>query len=321
MLYRGRYVAGAAMLALFAMLQLNANHPQMTYYFGLTMAILAISYLVEAIRGKRLRSWLAASAIALGCGVLALGANAPSLYNTYEYAKETKRTQSELTPLETAPTGAPAERPTGGLAKSDIVGWSYGRAEMFSLVVPNVRGGASARPEQGSMQHMSLAMLDDASEYAENASTSMLLQYLSQYFNNSEGTNGPVYVGVLVVVFFILGCIIVRGPLKWGLLTATVLSMLLSLGYNLEWLTDLMIYNFPMYNKFRAVESILVVAEFCMPLLAILALAQLLRDGATAWAKYKKPLLVAFALPAIVALVAVAAPGAFGEGIKDTDRA
>ena len=215
MLYRGRYVAGAAMLALFAMLQLNANHPQMTYYFGLTMAILAISYLVEAIRGKRLRSWFAASAIALGCGVLALGANAPSLYNTYEYAKETKRTQSELTPLETASTGAPTERPTGGLAKSDIVGWSYGRAEMFSLVVPNVRGGASARPEQGSMQHMSLAMLDEASEYADNASTSMLLQYLSQYFNNSEGTNGPVYVGVLVVVFFILGCIIVRGPLKW----------------------------------------------------------------------------------------------------------
>ena len=321
MLYRGRYVAGAAMLALFAMLQLNANHPQMTYYFGLTMAILAISYLVEAIRGKRLRSWFAASAIALGCGVLALGANAPSLYNTYEYAKETKRTQSELTPLETASTGAPTERPTGGLAKSDIVGWSYGRAEMFSLVVPNVRGGASARPEQGSMQHMSLAMLDDASEYADNASTSMLLQYLSQYFNNSEGTNGPVYVGVLVVVFFILGCIIVRGPLKWGLLTATVLSMLLSLGYNLEWLTDLMIYNFPMYNKFRAVESILVVAEFCMPLLAILALAQLLRDGATAWGKYKKPLLVAFGLPALVALVAVAAPGAFGEAINDTDRA
>lgn len=320
MLYRGRYVAGAAMLSLFAMLQLNANHPQMTYYFGLTMAILAISYLVEAIRTKGMRRWLTATAVAAGCGVLALGANAPSLCNTYEYSKETKRSQSELTAAD-ADTGAPAERPTGGLAKSEIVGWSYGRAELFSLVVPNVRGGASARPEQGSMQHMSLALLDDAAKYADNPSTSMLLQYMSQYFNNSEGTNGPVYVGVLVVVFFILGCFIVRGPLKWGLLAATVMSLLLSLGYNLEWLTDLMIYNFPMYSKFRAVESILVVAEFCMPLLAVLALAQLLHSGTEGARQYRKALAVSFGIPAAVALLAIAAPGVFGDAINDTDRA
>ena len=319
LLYRGRHLAGAAMLALFAMLQLNANHPQMTYYFGLTMAIMAVAYLVEAIRMHRVRRWFAATGIALGAGILALGANAPSLYNTYEYAKETKRAVSELTPVGGAT--ASAERPTGGLPKSDIVGWSYGRAEMFSLVVPNVRGGASARPEQGSMQHMSLAQLDDATRYADNASTSMLLQYLTQYFNNSEGTNGPVYVGVLVAVFFILGCFIVRGPLKWALLVATVLSMLLALGANLEWLTDLMIYHFPMYSKFRAVESILVVAEFCMPLLAILALAQLVRDGASAWKKYKTALCVSFGFPALVALVTIVAPGAFGAAINDADRA
>ena len=226
---------------------------------------------------------------------------------------------SELTPVGGA--AASTERPTGGLPRHDIVGWSYGRAEMFSLVVPNVRGGASARPEQGSMQHMSLAQLDDAARYADNASTSMLLQYLTQYFNNSEGTNGPVYVGVLVAVFFILGCFIVRGPLKWALLVATVLSMLLALGANLEWLTDLMIYHFPMYSKFRAVESILVVAEFCMPLLAILALAQLVRDGASAWKKYKTALCVSFGFPALVALVAIVAPGAFGAPINDSDRA
>ena len=319
LLYRGRHLAGAAMLALFAMLQLNANHPQMTYYFGLTMAIMAVAYLVEAIRMHRVRRWLAATGIALGAGILALGANAPSLYNTYEYAKETKRAVSELTPVGGA--AASTERPTGGLPRHDIVGWSYGRAEMFSLVVPNVRGGASARPEQGSMQHMSLAQLDDAARYADNASTSMLLQYLTQYFNNSEGTNGPVYVGVLVAVFFILGCFIVRGPLKWALLVATVLSMLLALGANLEWLTDLMIYHFPMYSKFRAVESILVVAEFCMPLLAILALAQLVRDGASAWKKYKTALCVSFGFPALVALVAIVAPAAFGAAINDSDRA
>ena len=319
LLYRGRRIAGAAMLALFAMLQLNANHPQMTYYFGLTMAIMAICYLVDAIRARRMRRWLAATGIAIGAGVLALGANAPSLYNTYEYSKETKRATSELTPLEST-SAAPAERPTGGLPKSDIVGWSYGRAEMFSLVVPNVRGGASARPEQGAMQHMSLAQLDGAADYADNQSTSMLLQYLTQYFNNSEGTNGPVYVGVLIFAFFLLGCFIVRGPLKWALVAATIMSILLSLGANLEWLTDLMIYHFPMYSKFRAVESILVVAEFCMPLLAILALAQLLRDGADGWKKYRRSIIVSFAFPALVALVAVVLPSAFGAAINDADR-
>ncbi len=319
LLYNGRRLTGAAMLGVFAMLQLNANHPQMTYYFGLTMAIIAVAYLVEAIREKRLPRWLAATGIAVGVGVLALGANAPSLYNTYEYSKETKRATSELTPLVSA-SGAVAERPTGGLPKSDIVGWSYGRAEMFSLMVPNVRGGASARPEQGSMQHMSLAQLDDAAKYADNASTAMLLQYLTQYFNNSEGTNGPVYVGVLIAVFFILGCFIVRGPLKWALVAATVMSILLSLGANLEWLTDLMIYHFPMYSKFRAVESILVVAEFCMPLLAVLALAQLVRDGAAGWQKYKKALCVSFGFVALVATVAVVFPSAFGAAINDADR-
>ncbi len=319
LLYRGRRLTGAALLGVFAMLQLNANHPQMTYYFGLTMAIMAVAYLVEAIRMKRLPRWFAATGIAVGVGLLALGANAPSLYNTYEYSKETKRATSELTPLESA-AATSSERPTGGLPKSDIVSWSYGRAEMFSLMVPNVRGGASARPEQGAMQHMSLAKLDGAAKYADNASTSMLLQYLTQYFNNSEGTNGPVYVGVLIVVFFILGCFIVRGPLKWALVAATVMSILLSLGANLEWLTDLMIYHFPMYSKFRAVESILVVAEFCMPLLAILALAQLLRDGAGAWKKYKTALCVSFGFPALVALVAVVFPGAFGAAINDSDR-
>ncbi len=322
LLYRGRRVTGAALLALFAMLQLNANHPQMTYYFGLTMAVIAIAFLVEEARAGRFRRWLGATAIALGCGVLAIGANAPSLYNTYEYSKETKRTQSELTPL-TSPDddGAPKEKPTGGLAKSDITGWSYGRTETFSLLIPNIRGGASARPEAGNMEHASLAKLDDAAKYESQPATSMLLQYLTQYFNNSEGTNGPVYIGIIIAAFFLLGCIIVRGALKWALVSATVLSILLAWGYNMEWLTDLMIYNFPMYNKFRAVESILVVAEFCMPFLAILAMAQLFKEGKEAWSKYRKPLYASFGLPAVICLLAAVAPSVFGSAINDNDLA
>ncbi|MDE6468633.1 MAG: YfhO family protein [Muribaculaceae bacterium] len=316
LLYRGCRVGGAALLGLFAMLQLNANHPQMTYYFGIVMFIIAVCYLIEAIRTHAVRGWLAATSIALGVGVLAIGANAPSLYNTYEYAKETKRSQSELTPQASA-ADAPAERPTGGLPKSDIVGWSYGQSEMFSLIVPNIKGGASARPEGGRMVPMSLDKLEGGEEAAQACP---LVPYLSQYFNNSEGTNGPVYVGVLVFALFLLGCFIVKGPLKWAMVASTIVSVLLSLGYNASWLTDWMIYNFPMYSKFRAVESILVVAEFAMPLLAVLALAQLIEAGREGWQRYRKPLLISFGVPAVASLCAALAPGMFGDTITDNDR-
>ena len=317
LLYRGRYVVGAAILSLFAMMQLNANHPQMTYYFGLVMFIIAVCYLIEAARTHALRRWCAASGIAIVCGALALGANAPSLYNTYEYAKETKRSTSELTPLASADASAKADRPTGGLPKSDIVGWSYGPSEMFSLIVPNVKGGASARPEAGRMVPMGLDKLDGAGKYEQ---TAPLLPYMTQYFNNSEGTNGPVYVGAVIFALFLLGCFIVKGPLKWAMVASTVMSVLLALGYNAEWLTDWMIYNFPMYSKFRAVESILVVAEFAMPLLAVLALCSLLEAGKSAWQSYRRPLCVAWGIPVVAALAAALVPSVYGGAITDSDR-
>lgn len=316
LLYRGRYVVGSALLALFAMLQLNANHPQMSYYFGMVMALIAIAWLIEAIRRHTLRRWCAASGLAVAAGLLALGANAPSLYNTYKYSKETKRAQSELTqPATSAQSG---ERPTGGMPYSQIVGWSYGRTEMLSLIVPNIKGGATARPEGGRMAATSLAQLDDAQAYA---ATAPLLEYLSQYFNDSEGTNGPVYVGALVFALFLVGCFIVRGPLKWAMVAATVLSVLLALGRNAAGLTDFMIDYFPLYNKFRAVESILVVAEFAIPLLAILALAQLVDAAREMFVRYRKPLYVGFGVPVVICLAAVVAPSMFGDAITDTDRA
>lgn len=317
--YRGRYVAGAALTALFAMLQLNANHPQMTYYFAFVMVALAIAWLVEAVREKQLRRWLIASAVTLGAGALAIGANLPSLYNTYEYSKETKRAQSELTPLPSASDGSEtADRPTGGLPRHEIVGWSYGQSETFSLLVPNIKGGATARPEQGGMVYMGLDRLPDAKKY-ENQALGALLPYLSQYFNDSEGTNGPVYVGAIICALFLLGCIIIKGPVKWALVVMTVLSVLLSWGGNFDALTDLFIYNFPMYNKFRAVESILVIAEFTMPLLALMALHQVFT--ATDRKVYVRPVLISFGICAVVALAAWLAPGMFGDAITSSDRA
>lgn len=317
LLYRGHKITGTAMLALFAMLQLNANHPQMTYYFGLVMFILVICRLIEAIRKHKIRQWIIASSLALAAGALAIGANAPSLYNTYEYSKETKRSQSELTP-ETTGNNQSAERPTGGMPKEQIVGWSYGRSEMFSLIVPNIKGGASARPEGGKMVPMSLNDLEDAANYTQ---TAPLLEYMSQYFNDSEGTNGPVYVGVIIFALFLSGCFIIRGPLKWGLLAATIISVILALGRNAETITDLMIYHFPLYNKFRAVESILVIAEFTMPLLAILAMERIIEAGRDEWKRYRTGLSIGFGLPVAICVLALIAPGAFGDTITEKDRA
>lgn len=316
--YHRRYLLGGALTALFAMLQLNANHPQMTYYFAFVMLGFAIVYLIYSIKTKRTKQWGIATAVLIGAGILAIGANLPSLYNTYEYAKETKRSQSELTPVANpnAPNIAP-ERPTGGLPKSQIVGWSYGGSEMFSLLVPNIKGGATVKPENGQPQILGL----DRLEAAQTATypTNQLLGYFTQYFNDSEGTNGPVYVGALICALFLLGCLIVKGPMKWCLLILTVLSMLLALGRNFESLTDLMIYHFPMYSKFRAVESILVVAEFTMPLLAILALAKYL-DGGTDRKKALNALYVSFGICLLVCLIAYVAPEVFGSAITSRDQ-
>ena len=327
--YRRRYVLGGALTALFAMLQLNANHPQMTYYFGFVMAGMAIAYLVDAVRAKQVKSWLIATAVVLGAGALALGANSPSLYNTYEYAKETKRSQSELTPLTAADETEPAVRPTGGMPYSEIVNWSYGKSESFSLLIPNIKGGATAKPQKGQMYALTLDRLDGAKNAPRDVSPVLPMFY--QYFNDSEGTNGPVYVGALICALFLLGCFVVRGPMKVALLVLTILSLLLALGRNFTLLTDFMVYHFPMYSKFRAVESILVIAEFTMPLLAVMALAKFLGNGddKEADAKGEKAkdnkksqlvaLYISFGFCALLCLIGIFAPSVYGSAITSQD--
>lgn len=316
LLYRGKYLGGTALTALFAMLQLNANHPQMSYYFGIVMALIALAYLIEALRQRKIKGWLLASGLALAAGILAVGANAPALYNTYKYSLETQRTPSEL-----AATDSSSVQASSGMPTDQILGWSYGRGELLSLLIPNIKGGASARPENGGMALASLADLPEAETYRfQQSATAAILQCLPQYFNDSEGTNGPVYAGAIIVALFLMGCFIVRGPLKWALVAATVISLALSLGYNAMGLSEWMIANFPMYNKFRAVESILVIAEFAMPLLGILALAQFLEAGKEALQKYRRPFWGSFGVCAAIAALLAAAPSLSGEAISERDQ-
>ena len=315
--YRGRYLTGAALAALFSMLQISSNHVQMTYYFLFVIAALSIAFLVKAIKKHKVAKWGIATAILAGAGALGVLANLPSLYSTYEYSKYTMRGgHSELTRNNS--------EATSGLDRDYITQYSYGTSESFTLLIPNVKGGASNKPEKGENHPLSLSSLPEAQEMVNQAQLSpqeaRFLEYMSQYFGEPEGTNGPVYVGAIVFALFLLGCVIVKGPVKWALLILTVFSLLLALGRNCMWLTDLMIDYMPMYSKFRTVESILVIAEFTMPLLAAMALQKIV-VAKDKWEQFRKPFLWCFGISAGICLLGAIFPGIFGSAITDNDRA
>ena len=274
--YRGRYLAGGAVAALFAAMQISSNHPQMSYYFLFLIAAIAIGYLVKACRERQVKQWGIATGTLAVAAMLAVLANSPNLYNTYRYSKETMRGgHSELA------TATPNST-KGGLDRDYITAWSYGKSETFTLLIPNVDGGATLKPVDGGNKMLTLAETDEAKRLLNEGEISAQdYQYLSQfpqYFGDQPMTNGPVYVGALIFALFVVGCIIIKGPVKWAVLIATLLTVMLSWGHNMMWLTDLFIDYFPMYNKFRTVSSILVVAEFTIPLMAMLALQKILFD-------------------------------------------
>ena len=270
--YRGKYWAGGIITALFAALQIVSNHLQMTYYFLFVMLFMAIAFGVKAWKEKTFPQFWKATGVLAMAGVLAVCINLSNLYHTYQYSKESMRGKSELVKPQSA------DQTGSGLERSYITQWSYGIGETFSLLVPNVKGGASV-PLAQNERAMSKANPMYASLYSQ----------LGQYWGEQPGTSGPVYVGAFVMFLFVLGCFIVKGPMKWALLGGTLFSILLSWGKNFMGLTDFFIDYVPMYNKFRAVSSILVIAEFTIPLLAMLALKQiverpeLLREKAKAF--------------------------------------
>ena len=323
MAYRGRWFTGSAIAALFAMMQIQSNHVQMSYYFMFVILGLSLAYLWQSARKKELKRWIKTTCALAVAAILAVTANLPSLYNTYEYSKETMRGgHSELS---AATEEAGAEK-TSGLDRDYITQYSYGRAETFTLLIPDVKGGASAKPVAGSMRPTSLLDLDNADEilsgaHLNEAETGYIGNYVSRYFGEPEGTNGPVYVGALIFTLFLLSCFIVRGPVKWALLCVTVLSVMLALGRNLQWFTDLFIDYVPMYSKFRTVESILVIAEFAIPLLAILGLQKLLvTPAAEVRQRYMKAIYCSFGITTLFCLLGWLFPGIYGSAITTGDQ-
>ena len=291
--YRGKYLWGGLVTALFVALQISSNHVQMSYYFLFVMLFMAIAYGVQAYRENALASYGKRTGVLVLAGLLGVCINLSNLYHTYEYSKESMRGKSELVKENSAnQTGS-------GLERDYITQWSYGIGETFSLLVPNVKGGAS----------VPLAANEKAMEKA-NPMYGSIYSQLGQYWGEQPGTSGPVYVGAFVMFLFILGLFIVKGPMKWALLAATVLSILLSWGKNFMGFTDFFIDYVPMYNKFRAVSSILVIAEFTIPLLAMLALKEVVSTPSVIKER-KKDFLISFGLTGGLALLFAIFPKVF----------
>lgn len=256
--YRKKYLIGGVLTAFFIALQILSNHVQMTYYFLFVILFMVIAYFVEAYKNKELPHFFKASGVLVIAALVGVSVNISNLYHTYKYSKDTMRGKSELVKQNSS------NQTNSGLERDYIVQWSYGIGETFSLLVPDVKGGAS----------VPLANNESAMKKADPTYAQLYAQ-IGQYWGEQPGTSGPVYVGAFVLTLFILGLFIVKTPVKWALLAATVLSILLSWGKNFMGFTDFFLDYIPMYSKFRAVSSILVIAEFTIPLLAILALKEI----------------------------------------------
>ena len=257
--YRGKYLWGLFVTALFTAFEIFANHVQMTYYYLFIIFFMVVAYLVDAIRKKQMAHFLKATGVCALGALIGVSINLSNLYHTWEYSKESMRGKSELVKQRSA------NQTDSGLERDYITQWSYGVDETWTLLVPNTKGGAS----------VPLAQSETAMQKADPQFMEVY-QQLGQYWGDQPMTSGPVYVGAFVLMLFFLGALIVKGPIKWALVAATYLSVMLSWGHNFMGLTDFFIDYMPMYAKFRTVASILVIAEFTIPLLAMLALKELI---------------------------------------------
>ncbi len=292
--FRGKYTWGLLVTALFSALEVLANHVQMTYYYLFIVLAMFIAFVIEGARKKQWQHVLKATGVCLAGAAIGICINMSNLYHTWEYGKESMRGKSELVKANAA------NQTSSGLDRDYITQWSYGIDETWTLLVPNAKGGAS----------VPLVQNKTAMEHANNDYIGIYEQ-IGQYWGNQPMTAGPVYVGAFVLMLFVLGLIIVKGPLKWALLAVTILSILLSWGRNFMPFTDFFLDYIPMYAKFRTVASILVIAEFTIPLLGMLALKQWLTDDQQPIAKSLKPLFLAFALTGGVAVLFALMPKLF----------
>jgi hypothetical protein len=254
--YRYDAIKGALLTAFMLSLELLANHPQITYYAMICLLIFVIIEFVFSLKEKTFPKFLKTSLILIIPIVIAIGTDFGNLNTIREYGKYSIRGKSELQ--------SEHKNVSAGLDRDYIVSWSYGIDETMNLLIPNYKGGSS-QPFNRDSRTVKALRQNNAGDAAEQ---------IMKYWGTQINTAGPSYMGAIVIFLFILGLIVVKGREKWWLLIATVLSILLAWGKNFMPLTNLFIDFFPMYNKFRAVTMILVIAQFCIPLLGFLSLRE-----------------------------------------------
>ena len=263
--FRKKYLWGGVFTAFFLSLELYSNHPQITYYLMIIGVILGIAQLVESIRSKEYIHYLKSIGIIGVAALFALLTNITSLWATYEYGKYTIRGKSELT--------SDKANKTAGLDRDYVTQWSYGKAETMTLLIPDFYGGSSSQKIDEGSKIVEAMKANNVPEQNINDFIKQKLPFL--YWGDQPFTSGPVYVGAIIFFLFFLGLILVRGAVKWWLLAATLLAILLSWGHNFMGFTNFFLDHVPGYNKFRAVTMTLVIAEFAMPLLGFLALKEI----------------------------------------------
>ncbi len=262
MAYRGKLFLGGALTALFLGLQLYCNHLQITYYTIILIGIYLLFELASAIKEKKVVDFAKASVVVGIASLLATLPNITNLLLTYDYGKYTTRGKSEISVRPASAKDEKVVAETDGLPRDYITGWSYGVGESFTLLIPNYKGGAS---EPISLNNKSVLKKIDKN-YRDQVSS------FGSYFGEQPFTAGPTYAGAIIIFLFVLGLLFVNGRLKWALLIATVVSLMLAWGNNFQALSDFLIDNLPGYNKFRSVSMTMTIANFTIPLLGLLGL-------------------------------------------------
>ncbi|MBQ8656554.1 MAG: YfhO family protein [Prevotella sp.] len=332
--YRGKYLWGLVVTAIFTAFEVNANHVQMTYYYLFIIAAMLIAFIIEGARKKDWKHIGKATAICAAGALIGICLNLSNLYHTWEFSKESMRGKSEL-----VKTNA-ADQTSSGLDRSYITDYSYGIGETWTLLIPDAKGGTSSRLLWDNEKALKIAeetnitLGDGQQTPAINVFGDMMQRngyfvqavgqpvYFMQYWEGNmedHGTMGPVYTGAFVMFLFVLGLFIVKGPMKWGLLAVTVLSIMLAWGKNFMGLTDLFIDYVPMYAKFRTVESILVIAEFTIPLLAMLSLMRVVQQPEVLTEKKGRNFWLAFALTGGACLLFALFPTMFFSFYNETE--
>lgn len=289
--YKGKYLWGSVLTAFALAFEVRTGHLQITYYLALIVVILVIAELISDIKNKKIGHFIKASTGLVAAAFIGVLTCSTTLYGNYEFGKETTRGKPVLTRNEA--------NQTKGLDRDYITQWSYGKGETWSLLIPNVKGGASAY----------IGSKNPALEKADSRFRQNIAQS-NAYWGDQPGTSGPVYVGAIVVFLFVLGSLTVKGKLKWALLVATLLSILLSWGKNFMGFTNFFLDYVPGYDKFRAVSMTLVIAEVTMPLLGFLGLAEIAKDP-DGFKKNQKKFFIALGITAGFCLLFYIAPKVF----------